>query len=181
MRDQNAPLRWRQESLKLHRSALLLASAARARTSKAIQLKDELDYRGPNHWTTAAMLAGYAMEAQFKGIEIAKRCGTGVATQPSKLIHGLLDLAKCAQVGLTSDEQHICSLLTEFTVYLGRYPTPRKLERMHEEWSLSITTFDMYEKMFERVDYNFLYILRAIRDGHWPPPCPSALDPEHPS
>ena len=50
---------------------------------------------------------------------------------PSELnSHDLLDLAAAGQVELTDDEVEILERLTQFGIWLGRYPAPTKLQDM---------------------------------------------------
>jgi hypothetical protein len=64
------------------------------------------------------MLMGMSFEALFKGLTVAQGL-------EYKKTHDLLKLANDACVEVSDEEQKILSILTQYTIWDGRYPTPK--------------------------------------------------------
>ena len=70
----------------------------------------------------AWMLAGFSIEVSLKGLIVLKANQTPGTTL--RFSHDLIELARDADVPLSREEQVLCDVLTEITVWRGRYPIP---------------------------------------------------------
>jgi HEPN domain-containing protein len=66
--------------------------------------------------------SGVALELALKAIAIAK-------SLPFKTTHRLNDLCELIELKLTKDQMYTLELLSEFIVWSGRYPVPKKQEQ----------------------------------------------------
>jgi hypothetical protein len=160
----STPLSWRTEALRLHHSTLVLFNCAEREPR---QRRDEFDLAGSGQWGTCAMLASYALECLLKGMAVAQRYGSAGGAPP-RMDHNLVALARDVGIALTEDEAHVCGVLSEFAIYLGRYPSPSRPKFMHDGWGLTILTFEIYDRLFDRIDATFLGELRRLAGGGLP-------------
>lgn len=85
---------------------------------KAMQNDRELEV---NCWATYKMLMGISFELLFK----AHCIGSGTEFNST---HNLVALAKTADLPTSKSENKILQVLSEYVIWDGRYPTPKKPE-----------------------------------------------------
>ena len=113
---QETPGYWHNKSLDLLVSARTLW--------RAMQSEKELKI---NCWATYKMLMGMSFELLFK----AHCIGSGKYLSTT---HDLVVLANTASLPTSKDENKILKVLTEYIIWDGRYPTPKKLEHLERHW-----------------------------------------------
>ena len=80
-----------------------------------------------NCWATYKMLMGISFELLFK----AHCIGSGTEFNST---HNLVALAKTADLPTSKSENKILQVLSEYVIWGGRYPTPKKPEHLKEHW-----------------------------------------------
>lgn len=91
---------------------------------KAMQSEKTLEI---NCGETYKMLMGMSFELLFKAHCI--RSGINF-----KSTHDLVSLAKTASLSTSTDENKILKVLSEYVIWDGRYPTPKKPEHLEGHW-----------------------------------------------
>lgn len=91
---------------------------------KAMQSEKELEI---NCWATYKMLMGMSFELIFK----AHCIGSGTEFN---FTHNLDDLVRTAGLPASKDEEKILKVLSEYVIWDGRYPTPKKSEHLKGHW-----------------------------------------------
>lgn len=91
---------------------------------KAMQKERELEI---NCWSTYKMLMGMSLELLFK----AHCVGAGVSFGAT---HDLVSLAKTANFTTPKEENEILNVLSEYIIWDGRYPTPKKPQHLKNHW-----------------------------------------------
>jgi len=94
----------------------------------------------------AAMLCAFALESVFKGLAASMR------KRPSTDTHMLVRLAADASFPLDDDEVQLCTALTEYAIYLGRYPEAKHQRHQHNGTALGERTFEIYGALFSRAE-----------------------------
>jgi len=107
---------WHNKSLDLFVSAKTLWKAME--DSKHLEISCLSTYK---------MLMGVSFELLFKSHCI----GLGVAVETN---HNLPALAKRAEVATTKDENKILTILSDYIVWEGRYPVPKKVGQLKHHW-----------------------------------------------
>jgi len=110
------PAYWHNKSLDLFVSARTLWVA--------MQYNKTLEV---NCWSTYKMLMGMSFELLFK----AHCVGAGISFGA---IHDLVELAKTANFTTYKDENGILKVLSEYIIWDGRYPTPKKPQHLENHW-----------------------------------------------
>lgn len=80
-----------------------------------------------NCWSTYKMLMGMSLELLFK----AHCVGAGISFGAT---HDLVSLAKTANFTTSKDENGIFNVLSEYIIWDGRYPTPKKFQHLESHW-----------------------------------------------
>lgn len=80
-----------------------------------------------NCWATYKMLMGMSFELLFK----AHCIGSGTEL---KSTHDLVALACISGLSTSKEENIILKVLSEYVIWDGRYPTPKKPEHLKEHW-----------------------------------------------
>jgi len=129
---ENNPSFWYQKSVSLYASATLVWDARQATNDQefvsGLGLKEDFSVEsGCEH--QYLMLFGLSYEIMFKAICITQ----GIEFQ--KKNHDLLNVAKLALVVLSEKEKTQLRLLSEFVTWEGRYPVPKKHEKMTQHWN----------------------------------------------
>ena len=91
---------------------------------KAMQSEKDLEI---NCWATYKMLIGMSFELLFK----AHCIGSGTEFNST---HDLVALANTANLPTSKSENKILKVLSEYVIWDGRYPTPKKPEHLKEHW-----------------------------------------------
>ena len=99
---------------------------------KAMQNESELEI---NCWATYKMLMGMSFELLFK----AHCIGSGTEF---KTTHDLVALARTSGLSTSKDENKILKVLSEYIIWDGRYPTPKKPEHLKEHWKNQASLLD---------------------------------------
>lgn len=99
---------------------------------KAMQSEKELEI---NCWATYKMLMGMSFELLFK----AHCIGSGIEFNPT---HDLVALASTASLPTSKDENKILKVLSEYVIWDGRYPTPKKPEHLKGHWKNQVSLLD---------------------------------------
>ena len=76
------------------------------------------------------LLAALTVENLLKGICVTKEPAFNKKSKFSIKSHGLLDLARRADIVLNEDEQDLVERLESFVIWAGRYPIPLSHEEM---------------------------------------------------
>ncbi|MDO6427134.1 HEPN domain-containing protein [Thalassotalea sp. 1_MG-2023] len=80
-----------------------------------------------NCWATYKMLMGMSFELLFK----AHCVGSGTEF---KSTHDLVALANIANLPISKEEKKLLKVLSEYVIWDGRYPTPKKPEHLKGHW-----------------------------------------------
>jgi len=80
-----------------------------------------------NCWATYKMLIGMSFELIFKAHCVGSQ-------KDFAKDHKLVDLASTAGLSITDEEKLIFNILTEYIVWDGRYPTPKKPQHLEDHW-----------------------------------------------
>lgn len=80
-----------------------------------------------NCWATYKMLMGMSFELLFK----AHCVGANIEFKPT---HDLVALARTASLPTTKGEEQILKVLSEYVIWDGRYPIPKKPEHLKGHW-----------------------------------------------
>jgi hypothetical protein len=88
-----------------------------------------------NCWGTYKMLMGMSFELLFK----AHCIGSGIDFNST---HDLVSLAKTASLSTSKDENKILKVLSEYVIWDGRYPTPKKPEHLEGHWKNQASLVD---------------------------------------
>lgn len=107
---------WHNKSRDLLASARILWDA--------IQSKKELEV---SCWKSCKMLMGMSFELLFKAHCIGKDIDFDAT-------HDLVSLARAANLTTSKDENEVLKVLSEYVVWDGRYPTPRKFQYLENHW-----------------------------------------------
>lgn len=91
---------------------------------KAVEGNKDLEI---NCWTTYKMLMGMSFELLFK----AHCVGADVSFNST---HDLVALAHTASLPASKGEKQILKVLSEYVIWDGRYPTPKKPEHLKDHW-----------------------------------------------
>lgn len=91
---------------------------------KAMQREKELEI---NCWATYKMLMGMSFELLFK----AHCIGSGTEFNST---HDLVALANAARLTISKEENKVLKVLSEYVIWDGRYPTPKKPEHLKGHW-----------------------------------------------
>ncbi|WP_075172570.1 hypothetical protein [Neptunomonas phycophila] len=121
---QETPAYWHNKSHDLLISARILW--------KAMQENKSLEV---NCWATYKMLMGMSFELLFK----AHCVGADVTFSST---HDLVALAHTANLPTSKDEKQILRVLSEYVIWDGRYPTPKKPEHLKDHWKCQAKLLD---------------------------------------
>ncbi len=88
-----------------------------------------------NCWATYKMLMGMSFELLIKSHCV----GAGIKFGQ---IHDLVALAKTANLTTSSNENKLLHLLSEYILWDGRYPIPKRVEHLKSHWTNQITKSD---------------------------------------
>ncbi len=113
---QETPVYWHNKSNDLLLSARTLWVAMEQNVSLEV-----------NCLSTYKMLMGMSLELLFK----AHCVGECISYGPT---HDLVLLAKTANFAMSKDENRILKVLSEYILWGGRYPTPKKFEHLESHW-----------------------------------------------
>jgi hypothetical protein len=113
---QETPAYWHNKSHDLLVSARTLWTAMQ--DNKALEV---------NCWSTYKMLIGMSFELLFK----ANCVGAGISFGAT---HDLVSLAKSANFSTSKDENSIFNILSEYIIWDGRYPIPKKPQHLKSHW-----------------------------------------------
>jgi hypothetical protein len=91
---------------------------------KAMQSEKELEI---NCWATYKMLMGMSFELLFKAHCIGSETDF-------KATHDLVALARTAGLSTSKVENKVLKVLSEYVMWDGRYPTPKKPEHLKGHW-----------------------------------------------
>jgi hypothetical protein len=73
------------------------------------------------------LLIGFAVEVFLKGIFISREPHNQASLNKMfRLSHNLKDLVSYLEINVTASEEEIINRLTNYTIWDGRYPTPKK-------------------------------------------------------
>jgi len=128
---------WRNKAADLHASAGALWYCMRDEHSDEVVSALKLG-RGFSMYAASTevykMLCGMALELAFKAVIVSN------GKSPPE-IHNLTRLASLARVGrLTAREKGVLALLTEYIIWDGRYPVPKKPEFLDKQSDLASKT-----------------------------------------
>lgn len=121
---QETPSYWHSKSHDLLVSALTLWNAMQS--DKKLEV---------NCWATYKMLMGMSFELLFK----AHCVGSGTEF---KSTHDLVGLANIASLSTTKEENKLLKVLSEYVIWDGRYPTPKKPEHLKAHWKNQASLLD---------------------------------------
>ncbi|MHA0858096.1 hypothetical protein [Paenibacillus sp. CMAA1364] len=89
------------------------------------------------------LLVGFAFENLLKGIFISREPHNQESIKKMfKLGHNLLELTRYLQIDLTINEEEIINRLTNYLLWDGRYPTPKKENDFSIKRSVSLYQTD---------------------------------------
>lgn len=112
----------------LRLSALALWKISESETRRAESMGDKAIGQSfeIEHEFTAMMLMGMSLEALLKGCLIVKNPALVTNHQIDKKLktHNLVGLFHDARVILSVPERNFCTTLTDYIVWMGRYPIP---------------------------------------------------------
>lgn len=76
------------------------------------------------------MLIGFSMENFLKGIIITRRPDLLRTKRDRRRIfgHDLNDLIELSKIHISDDERHVANRLTQYSLWIGRYPSPKSIE-----------------------------------------------------
>ncbi|WP_063704345.1 hypothetical protein [Pseudoalteromonas gelatinilytica] len=80
-----------------------------------------------NCWSTYKMLMGMSFELLFK----AHCVGAGIRFGAT---HDLVSLAKTANFTMSKEENGILNVLSEYIIWDGRYPIPKRSQHLENHW-----------------------------------------------
>lgn len=145
--DGGTPQMWHRSAQSLAAAAAVLLGDIRADWNKVVEGDHTvlLKYGDPmvSNLQPAAMICAFALECLFKGLASARN-------MPPLHSHELMTLAARVEFPLTKEEADVCVVLTEFALYLGRYPVAKNLAHQQNGWGIGDVTFRTYEQLFER-------------------------------
>ena len=101
------------------------------------------------------MLCGMSLELLYKAIVVAK------GAEPNTNSHKLTDLAKEAGVSVTEQQEGLLEVLSEYIIWNGRYPVPKKQEYMQHLNEL------VTEHLYDREPFGKTYLLRPNGALNW--------------
>lgn len=114
---QETPAYWHNKSHDLLVSARTLWKAMQA--DKQLQI---------NCWATYKMLMGMSFELLLKAHYVG-------ADIEFKATHDLVALARAANLPTSKDENNILKILSEYVIWDGRYPIPKRPEQLKGHWN----------------------------------------------
>lgn len=154
------PYNWLEQAEYLHAAGNAVEAKTKASFEEA---RNEPDFfnKGrhivatPEYWMTfsGVMLWGFALENLAKGLIVAKKSGSISRAKDGELktrwiqSHELKKLMKRAGVALSNEEKDLLSLLSQVTIWGGRYPAPfgQSYKRLDMEWN------DQRKKCFDGI------------------------------
>ncbi len=80
-----------------------------------------------NCWAAYKMLMGMSFELLFKAHCVG-------ASIEFKSTHDLVALARMANLSISKDEERVLKVLSEYVIWDGRYPIPKKPEYLKGHW-----------------------------------------------
>lgn len=80
-----------------------------------------------NCWATYKMLIAMSFELMFKAHCIGNKV-------EFKQNHNLVELASYANLSISSEEIAVLNILSEYIIWDGRYPIPKKPQHLREHW-----------------------------------------------
>jgi hypothetical protein len=98
-----------------------------------------------NCYSTYKMLMGMSFELLFK----ANCVGANISFSTT---HDLVALARTANFTTSKEENRILKVLSEYIIWDGRYPTPKKPEHLKEHWKSQNKVLD------EKLDFESLLL-----------------------
>ena len=130
------PERWISQALRLKRAGDLLFEASAADLERFSHGEKPSTLKNLEMVMPATLLYGMALENALKGRLVHQ--------QPNRIVNGKLRawpggshnlnvLADAARVTLSQEEEDLLRRLTQFVLWAGRYPTPRRAEDMRLE------------------------------------------------
>lgn len=122
LRRTTCPIAWEANALALNRAyenlKLVVLSDVKA-------MLDDIDVEKISITATVLMLGGFVIENLLKGL-IAKSKSIPIENgKPRFKHHKLVDLARDAEIPLSTNEKVLLQRLTEFVLWAGRYPAPQ--------------------------------------------------------
>lgn len=126
---QETPAYWHSKSHDLFVSARTLW--------KAMHENKEIEI---NCWATYKMLMGMSFELLFK----AHCVGAGTSFTAT---HDLVALATTANFTTSKDENGILRVLSEYIIWDGRYPIPKKAQHLESHWKNQNIVLNQKEKL----------------------------------
>jgi hypothetical protein len=129
----NMPAAWEMSADKLLIAARVLRTVRQTVDSSQLKVGDALPDEARLH-PPELMLRGMAIENLMKAVWL--RRGNQLVTSGSYLgvpgagAHDLLQLADVLQLSLTPDERHLLKRLSHFIEYAGRYPIPKRADKL---------------------------------------------------
>ncbi|MFU2126801.1 HEPN domain-containing protein [Gallibacterium anatis] len=94
-------------------------------------------------WNTYKMLMGMSFELLIKAILIQ----SGISITHT---HNLRNLANNIEVNLSKDELNLLDILSEYIIWAGKYPIPKKSESLEKLYKLEQKNlYDVVEKIGE--------------------------------
>lgn len=128
LRKAKAPLWWLNKSSDLHASAGAVWLAMKEEKNSIITQKLGLSRNFSMSvacWSVYLMLFGMSLELLFKAISVASK------NEPQHS-HMLEQLAEKSEIDFKESEYNILKMLTEYIVWDGRYPVPKR-KKMFEQ------------------------------------------------
>ena len=123
------PAYWYNKSLDLFVSARTLWKAMHENKNLEI-----------NCWATYKMLMGMSFELLFK----AHCVGAGIGFAAT---HNLVSLVTTANLITSKDEKEILGVLSEYIIWDGRYPIPKKFQYLERHWKNKNNVLNNKEKI----------------------------------
>ena len=105
------------------------------------------------HEAPAMMLMGMALEALLKGCLVAKNPSLVKSCEIDNKLktHDLVRLFQDAGITLNQQERNFCTTLTDYVVWLGRYPIPVESSKVPSTLSGVSNRWQMFDNLFARV------------------------------
>lgn len=121
-----------------------------------------------------AMLVAMGFENFLKGIIVSRQLHTQISENLPFASHNLLDLAKYAEVQLTKNEEKQLRMLTEYSVWRGRYNLPVNSNELYQSEkirlkrsnSTSLGNIERAIKSLEKLKTKLIYEFEIARD-YW--------------
>jgi hypothetical protein len=121
------PVAWKANAMSLNRAYEELKRVALADVKAMF---DDVEPAGPSITASVLMLGGFAVENLLKGMAAKRKKIPIVKGKPKFVHHGLIALARDAEVDLSADEEVLLQRLTEFIMWAGRYPAPQNADSL---------------------------------------------------